>query len=96
MPYKNPDHWNEYNRRRYSDNKAEFAGLKESLPCTDCQGYFPHYIMEYDHARGDKKYNVATIVGSRGIGAPSVIAEMAKCDLVCANCHKTRTFSRQV
>lgn len=65
----------------------------KSLPCVDCGNCFPWYIMELDHARGEKKFNVTTSVV--GMGRKVIEAELAKCDVVCANCHKIRTYSRR-
>ena len=59
-------------------------------PCTDCGGSFPYYVMDFDHL-GDK---VALISRMTTYGPEQVLAEVAKCDLVCANCHRIRTFGR--
>lgn len=47
--------------------------------------------MDFDHVRGVKLANV-----SRLIAAPThlLLAEIEKCELVCAACHRTRTSSR--
>ena len=69
------------------------SDLKEGAPCMDCGEYYPHYVMEYDHRPDEEKYsNVSQLVkyGSTGL----VLREIAKCDLLCANCHRERTFSR--
>ena len=62
-------------------------------PCMDCGGRFPPCAMDFDHRDGDTK--LASV--SRLIAASSwarIEAEIAKCDLVCANCHRIRTFER--
>lgn len=61
-------------------------------PCQDCGQSFPHYVMEFDHVpeRGPKQFNI-----SRGnTGSSAWLTELAKCDLVCANCHRARTYER--
>lgn len=95
MGYKSKEKWNEWNRNRHKQNKEELVKLK-SNPCVDCSGIFPHYIMEFDHVpeRGPKKANIGTLSGSRKMTAKSIKEELQKCDLVCANCHKIRTFKR--
>jgi hypothetical protein len=61
-------------------------------PCTDCGGQFPPCAMDFDHVRGKKLF----ILGrGAGKGLPAVIAEIAKCDLVCSNCHRIRTALRR-
>lgn len=47
-----------------------------------------------DHVRGDKVGNVSWLM-NRSQGRDKVLAEIAKCDLVCANCHRIRTFERR-
>ncbi len=44
--------------------------------------------MDFDHVRGKKLFNIAN---GRYRTWKSVIIEIAKCDLVCANCHRIRT-----
>jgi hypothetical protein len=48
-------------------------------------------VLEFDHL-GDKSFNIAK--GLRDRGWDALIAEIAKCDVVCANCHRRRTAVR--
>lgn len=97
MPYKNREAFNEYNRRRQAANRAAVDALKDR-PCLDCGGGFPPYVMQFDHVpeRGKKHQNMSVLYGSRKVSAPGVQAELAKCDIVCANCHAARTYFRRV
>lgn len=61
-------------------------------PCTDCRNKYHPDAMEFDHVRGTKRFELSK---ANGYGAASVAAELAKCDLVCANCHRIRTASRR-
>lgn len=60
-------------------------------PCVDCGGSFPPECMHFDHVRGEKKFNVGQTQGNRG----RIAEEIAKCELVCSNCHATRTRKRR-
>ncbi len=73
--------------------RAEVARLKESSPCADCRNYFPAICMDYDHVGTDKVANVARLIADGPMG--KVLAEIAKCELVCANCHRLRTATRR-
>lgn len=64
--------------------------LKEQNPCMDCKQYFPYYVMDFDH-KGDKQFNVSRMFN---LALNRVIAEIDKCDIVCANCHRVRTHNR--
>lgn len=59
-------------------------------PCADCGVSYPPCVMDFDHVRGDKKNNVATLVASH-YGVATISAEIKKCEVVCANCHRLRT-----
>jgi hypothetical protein len=51
--------------------------------------------MDFDHRPGEtKSFDVATGAG-QGYGEKRMLAEIAKCELVCANCHRVRTFLRR-
>lgn len=65
-------------------------GLKDA-PCMDCGNKFPPYVMDYDHVRGTRTIEVSAAV-ARGWSVKRVLEEIAKCDLVCTNCHRIRTF----
>lgn len=49
--------------------------------------------MDYDHVRGEKVSNVGDMA-QEAYGIIAIEAEIAKCDLVCANCHRLRTWLR--
>ena len=63
-------------------------------PCADCGRSFPHYVMDFDHLPGaDKKFILSRYkVETRTM--QEVVEEIAKCEVVCANCHRVRTFER--
>jgi hypothetical protein len=64
----------------------------KSCPCVDCGKTFPPIAMDFDHVRGVKFRMVSTMVN---YSWERVLIEVAKCDLVCANCHRIRTTSRR-
>lgn len=75
--------------------KTEYANtLRATTPCADCGVRYPYFIMEFDHARGEKVKNVMVMAGSGSW--KQLFAEIAKCDIVCANCHAARTHYRRV
>lgn len=71
----------------------EFIIDQKDKPCMDCGNNYPWYVMQFDHVRGEKKFNLATAV-KRERSIKSLIEEISKCDLVCANCHAERTAKR--
>ena len=69
------------------------ASLKAGIPCRDCRGVFPVWVMHWDHLPGfEKAADVSVMVTARTRAA--VLEEIQKCELVCANCHVMRTVAR--
>jgi hypothetical protein len=48
-------------------------------------------VLEFDHLR-DKEFSISKGLVDRNW--QSVLDEIAKCDVVCANCHRRRTAKR--
>jgi len=63
---------------------------KAGKPCLDCGQSYPYYIMEFDHVYGVKRRNISDLTT-----IASIRLEIPKCELVCANCHRERTFKRR-
>ena len=76
--------------RRDQHAELMIAIIREakSVPCLDCGGSFPHYVMDFDHVRGEKLFDIGQ---GRSRSERVLRAEMAKCEVVCANCHRERT-----
>jgi hypothetical protein len=50
-------------------------------------------VMQWDHLPGTPKLGDIS-QGLRGLSRDEILEEIAKCELVCANCHAIRTFHR--
>lgn len=59
-------------------------------PCVDC-GESDPMVLEFDHLE-DKKFCISNQFASRNW--ESILEEIEKCDVVCANCHRRRTARR--
>ena len=67
--------------------------LKEGKPCVDCGKVFAPEVMQWDHRIGTEKlFEISA--GFAQWTREAVLDEIAKCDLVCTNCHIVRTFTR--
>lgn len=81
------------NRRK--ENREYTNLIKSSSPCTDCQIKYPPYVMQFDHLDAKAKVDsVANLVGA-GVSLQKIKDEIAKCELVCSNCHWIRTHNRR-
>jgi hypothetical protein len=77
---------------RQKQNK-EIIEQAKSCPCADCDGEFSSWQKDFDHVKGEKAERVGYIAMSRSTEA--LLAEIAKCEVVCAVCHRIRTFSKK-
>ena len=83
----------EVERRYDQDRYAAVARIKLERGCVDC-GYAEHpAALQFDHVRGAKLEAVSILVGRR-VPWSVVMAEIAKCEVRCANCHAVRTAER--
>jgi hypothetical protein len=78
--------------QRWWDQAGILAKLRD-VPCADCGRRFEACAMDFDHREpGAKEHTVTRMVGRASTEA--ILAEVAKCDIVCANCHRVRTWRR--
>ena len=68
--------------------------LKTKTPCVDCGINYPYYVMDFDHVRGQKHANVMELVST--LSKKKIDEEIAKCEIVCSNCHRIRTHMRRI
>jgi hypothetical protein len=73
---------------------VEYVNAVKASPCTDCKQCFHPAAMEFDHLPGStKSFNIAALVHRAG-KLDLIKAEISKCELVCSNCHRVRTWKR--
>ena len=93
MPYKDKEKQlacqRDYNARKRPIRKEVIDKLK-SAPCVDCKLKYPPVCMDFHHKDPSTKlFEPNSGCCSRSLKA--VLNEIAKCELVCANCHRIRT-----
>lgn len=90
----NKEKWRAYYEKspRYQQLQENYANLIAYLiahPCVDC-GEADPIVLEFDHVRGVKQFNIGEAI-SRGGAWDLISAEIEKCDVRCANCHRRKT-----
>ena len=84
-------------KRRSAKRKKEIAemlaNIKEKSGCVDCGGKFPYYLLDFDHIRGVKVNSISRMLDRHSL--EDILKEIDKCEIVCANCHRSRTFHRK-
>lgn len=108
MPYKDVEKQKAAQRASYEKNKEAIKERSQwyrrtnlqkvneikCQPCKDCNREYPYYVMQFDHIGEDKVANVSRLL--RTHGWPEIEKEIAKCEVVCANCHAIRTHNRKM
>ena len=82
--------------KAYSPNKNGFLHKRNEMidelkqgPCTICGGCFEPYMMHFDHIDPSTKSGAVSDLKSREWKV--VLAEIAKCQLLCIGCHRLKT-----
>lgn len=98
---------NDYYKKHYQDNKEKYLErnrqrkqeatrlmieAKTGKPCADCNTVYPHYCMDFDHIEDNKERAVSRMAAGGEI--KKMLKEIEKCELVCSNCHRKRTYER--
>lgn len=95
-------------KRHYDENKSWYNQRNEKAhiellrwyreaklsPCADCKQSYHFTAMEWDHLPEFEKVESISLMVRRGCSKSKILNEIAKCELVCANCHRVRTWNR--
>ena len=79
-------------RARYLKNVTRVRNIKLDRGCADCGYNEKHYVLEFDHVQPRLRGTVSSQM--RGSWR-MVEEEIARCEVVCANCHAERTWKRR-
>jgi len=96
---KNKEKHISYVRRNKSRVTEFIEQYKRARSCVDCgfPGREYPYVLDFDHVDGDavKKFNIGSW-SHTVLSIEAIKQEIKKCELVCANCHRKRTFSKKL
>lgn len=74
--------------------KREFIKSLKDFPCKDCGIKYPFYVMDFDHLPEFKK-EIKMANCAHHYSDKKILEECKKCDVVCSNCHRVRTWKRK-
>jgi hypothetical protein len=77
-------------RNRKQEFLLEFLKGKKCVDCTEAN----ILVLEFDHREVDSKLDAVTKMINNRVGSKKILEEIAKCDIVCSNCHTIRTMRR--
>jgi hypothetical protein len=74
------------NRRLAENRRKWLVEYKKTLSCVRCEENHPA-TLTFHHRQGtEKSFEIGNIVGL-GVSLKRIIAEIEKCEVLCANCH---------
>ena len=85
MPYRDRTKQREFQRDWKRRTKEWFAEYKSTLKCQRC-GFSHPAVLQFHHASGDKSGQVGRMV-QQNLNREVILREIAKCEVLCANCH---------
>lgn len=77
-----------------NQKEARLADYLVQHPCLDC-GAKDLRVLDFDHRDPSHKHAGIGLMLSGGWTWASMLAEIEKCDVRCANCHRIRTSGQQ-
>ena len=80
-------------RRKERDRYVLNYKIHNSV-CPDCNISWAPHQLDFDHISGNKKAGINQIV--RNGTMKQLLEEIDKCELVCSNCHRHRTYMRSL
>lgn len=90
--YKNRE-WNtERSLQRRAAIRAWANEIKATAGCARCPEDDPA-CLDFHHVDEDEKEETVTTMISYGYGRDKLLGEMAKCEVICANCHRKEHFT---
>jgi len=82
-------------RRRAYKEKRDFLIKIKDVPCPDCGRKYPPYVMDFDHQDPKHKTKEVSYMFTRNWSLDKIKLESKKCEVVCANCHRIRTYAKR-
>lgn len=89
----NREEYKQRSRKSQHNRRLTINKIKEKDPCKDCGKRYPAHVMQFDHVSGTKIMSISQMIAR--FKMETILAEIAKCEVVCANCHADRTFQRK-
>lgn len=99
----------EYKRQNYLDNKSEiryknsarkaeitawYQDHKSSLKCEEC-GFSHPAALDFHHRDSSTKEFEVSSMPREGYSKESILSEIEKCAVMCANCHRIHHYNER-
>lgn len=92
-PERHRAHGRRSSQKRQRAHQAYIRQIKLERGCVDCSYNAHADALQFDHL--PEHIKLYTVSGMATYSREKVDAEIAKCEVVCANCHAVRTAQRR-
>lgn len=91
MPYKNKEDLYKAQKRHRIKVRKKLLAFLSTKKCIDCGEKDP-IVLDFDHMNPDTKFKSISRMLSGHYSWQSVLSEIQKCEVRCANCHRRRSY----
>ncbi len=93
MPYKDRTKLYEAQKRHRVKVRGQVLEFLSSKKCVDC-GEDDPIVLDFDHTGLKEKFKDVSKMLSGHYSWLSVLKEIEKCEIRCANCHRRKTYKQ--
>lgn len=84
-----------YKERAIARGRALVQEYFEAHPCIDC-GESDPVVLDFDHRNPEEKtMGIADLIGINQASNETLLREIEKCDVRCANCHRRKHYQER-
>ncbi len=80
-------------KRLLAENRTKLWDYLDSHSCVDCGEKNP-IVLEFDHIKKGKVGSISYLLSRQRWSWASLLKEIDKCEVRCANCHRIKTFDQ--
>ena len=84
----NKQYYLDKNARLQAEKVAFVEAFKLAAGCCKCGYRACAAALDLHHTQDDKSFNVSSGIRTGGVGWKRLHEELAKCEVICANCHR--------
>ena len=93
MPYKNREDLYKAQKRHRMRIRGRLLNFLSTKSCITC-GEKDYRVLDFDHTNQKRKFKSVSDMRSGHYSWQSVYAEIYKCKIRCANCHRRKTYKQ--
>lgn len=86
---RNKDRYFAHAKKRDAKMRTTLDNLKNK-PCADCGVLYPPWVTDFHHIDPTTKIAAICQLMRKRVALQTLLDEVAKCVLICANCHRQR------